>query len=105
MSDRKKMDPRIKAATDFGPLLIFLVTYYTAGIMWATGAIIAATLVALIVTYALERKIAPMPLVPDKTKSLSNGLPSFGQHWLQLVFHLLRNYISRTTWYTERCHG
>jgi intracellular septation protein len=63
MSERKKMDPRIKAATDFGPLLIFLGTYYLAGILPATGAIIAATIVALGVTYSLERRIAPMPLV------------------------------------------
>ena len=72
MSEQKKMDSRIKAATDFGPLLIFFVTYVGGrrwanlgddAILYATGAIIAATLVALAVTYALERKIAPMPLV------------------------------------------
>lgn len=74
MSDRKKMDPRIKAATDFGPLLIFLGTYYTAGIMWATGAIIAASLVALVVTYVLERKIAPMPLVSGILITIFGGV-------------------------------
>ncbi len=57
------MNSKIKAAVDFGPLLIFLVTYYTMGILPATGAIMAATLVALAVSYTLERKIAPMPLV------------------------------------------
>lgn len=62
MSEQKKMDPRIKAATDFGPLLIFFVTFYTKGIIWATGAIVLTTLIALAVTYALERRIAPMPL-------------------------------------------
>lgn len=49
-------------AVDFGPLLIFLVTYYIFGILAATGAIMAATLVSLTVSYGLERKIAPMPL-------------------------------------------
>jgi len=63
VSETKKMDPRIKAATDFGPLLIFFVAFYTQGIMVATGAIIVATLIALTVSYALERKIAPMPLI------------------------------------------
>lgn len=63
MSEQPKMNPRIKAATDFGPLLIFFVAFYTQGIMVATGAIIVATIIALGVSYGIERKIAPMPLV------------------------------------------
>ena len=53
----------LKPATDFGPLLVFFATYYTAGFLPATAAIMAATVVALAVTYAFERRLAVMPLV------------------------------------------
>jgi len=68
------MNPKIKTATDFGPLLLFLVAYYTKGIMVATGTIIVATLAALAVTYALERKIAPMPLVSGILVTVFGGI-------------------------------
>lgn len=74
MSERKKMDSRVKAATDFGPLLLFLVAYYTQGIMVATGAIIIATLIALAVTYVLERRLAPMPLVSGILVTVFGGV-------------------------------
>ncbi len=53
----------LKPATDFGPLLIFFATYFTAGFLPATAAIMVATVVALAVTYAFERRVAVMPLV------------------------------------------
>ncbi len=57
------MNSKIKAAVDFGPLLVFFVTYYVYGIMAATAAIMGMTLLALATSYALERKLAPMPLI------------------------------------------
>ncbi len=63
MADARKMHPRVKMATDFGPLLIFFATFYTLGIMHATGAIIVATLIALGISYTIERKVAPLPLI------------------------------------------
>ena len=74
MSEKPKMNPKIKMATDFGPLLIFFAVFYTVGIMPATGAIIVATLVALGVSYALERKVAPMPLVSGILITIFGGV-------------------------------
>jgi intracellular septation protein len=72
------MKPGTKAALDLGPLLIFFITYFVAGrhaptdplkhavnpgLMWATGALVAATLVSLGISYALERKIHILPVI------------------------------------------
>lgn len=48
---------------DLGPLAVFFITYKTAGIIAATGALVAATLASLIYTYIKTKKIAPMPLL------------------------------------------
>jgi len=74
VSEKPKMNTKIKAAIDFGPLLIFFAVFYTMGIMPATGAIIVATLVALGISYALERKIATMPLVSGILITVFGGI-------------------------------
>ena len=61
--EARKSPAWLKPATDFGPLLVFFATYFTAGFLPATAAIMAATVVALAVTYAFERRVAVMPLV------------------------------------------
>ncbi len=68
------MNPKIKAAVDFGPLVIFLVAYYTLGILPATAAIMGATLVALAISYGFERKLAPMPLVSGILIAVFGGI-------------------------------
>ena len=40
------MNPRLNAAIEYGPLGVFFITYWLAGIFPATGAIMAATVVA-----------------------------------------------------------
>ena len=57
------MNSKIKAAVDFGPLIIFFITFKVYGILPATGAIMGATILALGVSYYFERKLAPMPLI------------------------------------------
>lgn len=69
----------LKPATDFGPLLVFFAVYYLAGIMEATAAVMAATLVALAVSYIFERRVAMMPLITAAVVGVFGGLTL----WLQ----------------------
>lgn len=48
---------------ELGPLLVFFITNWQAGIFWATGLFMAATAIALTVSYARYRKIPVMPLI------------------------------------------
>ena len=45
---------------EFGPLLIFFVTYKFKGIIWATGALMVAMGISLTIQWKRERKISPM---------------------------------------------
>lgn len=53
----------VKLGVDLGPLVVFFLANAMSGIYAATAAFMAAFVVALAVGYALERKLAPMPLV------------------------------------------
>lgn len=57
------MKQRLKSITEFGPLLIFFATYQLYGIVYATGALVAATIVAVVVTYYMIKSIPMMPLI------------------------------------------
>ncbi len=57
------MSPFLKIVLDLGPLLVFFGGNYLHGIFFATGAFMVAIALSLTITYALERKLAPMPLV------------------------------------------
>ncbi len=62
--------------TDFGPLLIFFTVYYKSGnnLSVAIPPLIAATLVAVILMYFIERKIPYVPLIGGMVISLFGGL-------------------------------
>ena len=62
--------------TDFGPLLIFFTVYYKSGnnLSVAIPPLIAATLVAVILMYFIERKIPYVPLIGGIVISLFGGL-------------------------------
>lgn len=62
MSDQKPPSGS-RMLLDFLPLAVFFGAYKFAGILVATGALVAATLVSLVITYVRERAIAPTPLV------------------------------------------
>ena len=68
--------PFIKFVTDFGPLLIFFIFYYQSGLnlRLAIPPLIIATLVSLTITYFLEKKIAPMPLISGILITFFGGL-------------------------------
>ena len=57
------MNPQIRRlALDLGPLLIFFAGFKYLGIFGATAVFIAAVLVALLLSYLIERRLSPMPL-------------------------------------------
>ena len=66
----------IKFATDFGPLLIFFIIYFSNenDLKTAITPFIIATIIALIVVYILERKISMVPLLSGVLITLFGGL-------------------------------
>lgn len=69
-----KSSPNLKLLCDLGPLAAFFIAYKTAGLLAATAVLIASTLVALVLTYILERRIALMPLVSGVVITIFGGL-------------------------------
>ncbi len=53
----------LKPATDYGPLAAFFIAYYMSDLLDATAVLMVATLLALVVSYAWERRVPVMPLV------------------------------------------
>ena len=66
----------IKFVTDFGPLLVFFYFYYDndKDLKIAIPPLIAATLLAIIVVWILEKKIPMVPLIGGALISLFGGL-------------------------------
>jgi len=57
------MKPGVKILVEMGPLVAFFIGNWKWGIFWGTGIFMAATAVALAVSWTLTRKIAMMPLI------------------------------------------
>jgi len=75
-----ELNPILKLALDLGPLLLFFFVNARFGIYAATGAFMAATIVSLIVTYVLIRRIAVMPLVSAIVVMVFGGLTIYLQN-------------------------
>ncbi len=73
------MSSTLRLILDLGPLAVFFVFYRFFGVLPATGALIAFTLVSLTVTYVLTRRIAMMPLVSGIAVTFLGGLTLFLQ--------------------------
>ena len=58
-----KLDPKLKFALELGPLALFFLTYWKFKIYIATGVMIVAVLVALVVSYSKLRRLPIMPMV------------------------------------------
>ena len=56
-------NPAVKLVIDVGPLIVFFLAYYKAGIFWATGVLMAATVVALIASRVLLGRFSVAPAV------------------------------------------
>ena len=66
----------LKFITDFGPLLIFFTVYYKSGnnLSIAIPPLIIATLIAVLISYMVEKKIPYLPLVGGIIISIFGGL-------------------------------
>jgi intracellular septation protein len=69
----------LKPAVDYGPLAVFFASYVTLGLMAATAALIAASLIALSLAWFLERRVPLVPLVTAAIVVVFGGLTL----WLQ----------------------
>lgn len=58
----EKISPGLRLTLDFAPIVIFLATYWFAGIYWATGVLMVVATLAVLINYAIERKLAPIPI-------------------------------------------
>ena len=67
-------DHGLRLATELGPLVVFFLTNWKAGIFWATGAFMAATALALAVSYIRMRTVPVMPLVTGVFVLVFGGL-------------------------------
>ena len=73
---RKKLKPGLKLLLEMGPLVLFFLVYTRFGIFAGTGVLMAATVVALAVTYALTKHLPVMPMVnsrPERNVSTKTG--------------------------------
>ena len=69
------MNPQIRRlALDLGPLLVFFTAFKFSGIFVATGLFMAAILLALGLSLALEKKLSPMPLFTAVLVLIFGGL-------------------------------
>lgn len=73
------MNSRTSALVEYGPLGVFFVTFWIAGIFPATAAIMAATVVALAYAWIAERRIPKVPLFSGVLLMVFGGLTL----WLQ----------------------
>ena len=71
---RIETNPFVKLALELGPLAVFFAVNARFGIFAATGVFMVATLIALALSYALQRRLAIMPLVSGVVVLLFGGL-------------------------------
>jgi len=60
---RRSINPALKFALEFGPLLLFFATNWKFNLFVATGVLMVAVVTTLCVSYALLRRLPTMPLV------------------------------------------
>lgn len=68
------MNPLLKLALDLGPLMVFFGGNLYFGIFPATAMFMVATVISLSVTYGIERKLSPMPIVTGVVVMVFGGL-------------------------------
>ena len=77
MTEKTQLNPFVKLALDIGPLILFFVMNAKAGIFAATGAFMAAVVVALAVSYVLIRRFPVMTVVSAVIVIVFGGLTIF----------------------------
>lgn len=68
------MRQTLKLLIEMGPLVIFFATWRFGDLFMATAAFMGATVLGLIGTYVLEKRLAPMPLVTAAVVMVFGGL-------------------------------
>jgi intracellular septation protein len=68
------MNPLLKLAVDLGPLVVFFLGNSYFGIFYATGMFMLATLISLTISYSIEKKLSPMPIVTGVVVMVFGGL-------------------------------
>ena len=71
---RKPLNPLLKLVLEMGPLAVFFIANGRVGILQGTGYFMAATVIALAVSYAITRTIPIMPLVSGVFVLVFGGL-------------------------------
>jgi len=71
---KKQLNPILKLVLDIGPLVLFFAANAKLGIYVATGAFMAAVLIALAVSYVMTKHIAIMPVVTAVIVLVFGGL-------------------------------
>ena len=79
MSSPEQAPRWLKPAIDYGPLAVFFASYVTLGLMAATAALIAASLISLLLAWLLERRVPLVPLITAAIVVVFGGLTL----WLQ----------------------
>ncbi len=64
----------LKPVVDYGPIAVFFAAYLKFGLMTATGSLMAATAAALVLSFAMVRRVAWMPLVTAAIVGVFGGL-------------------------------
>lgn len=70
----RAVHPVLKLALELGPLVVFFIANSRGGLFVGTGAFMAATVVALTVSWILTRRIPIMPLVSGAVVLVFGGL-------------------------------
>ena len=74
MSDGTPAPAWLRPVSDYGPLAVFFIAYWQWGLIGATGALLVATVIVLAVGFAIERRIAPIPLLTAAVVLVFGGL-------------------------------
>ena len=69
-----ELSPLFRLALDLGPLLLFFFANSRWGIFAATGVFMVATVLSILITYLVARRIATMPLVSAIVVMVFGGL-------------------------------
>ncbi|EHI49280.1 Intracellular septation protein A [SAR116 cluster alpha proteobacterium HIMB100] len=59
---------------EYGPLILFFIVNYSTGILWATAALVLATVIALTLSWVLDRHIPMMTLLGGIAVTFFGGL-------------------------------
>ncbi len=71
----KRAEPAwLKPTTDYGPLVVFFAVYLKWGLMPATGALIAATVVALALSLIIARRVPILAVITAVVVAIFGGL-------------------------------